>query len=89
MSADIHVDPEILDEFANALNRFQDTLEEELQSLKSEWSRCSETFIGGQANKFAENFDATCQSISQTVEVGRESAQQLKRYQEAVHRALG
>jgi uncharacterized protein YukE len=90
MSIDgISVDLEILDEFANALAQFQDTLEEELQSLNGEWSRCQETFKGGQADKFAENFNATYQSISQTVEIGRDSAQQLKRYQQAAHQALG
>lgn len=89
MSVDIRVDPEILDEFASALAQFQDTLEGELQSLQSEWSRCSETFSGRQKDEFAQNFDMTCQSISQSVEVGREAAQQLKRYQEAVQQALG
>jgi WXG100 family type VII secretion target len=88
MSVDIRVDPDILEDFANALAQFQDTLEGELQSLNSEWSRCSETFIGKQKDEFAANFDTTCQSITQAVEVGRNAADQLKRYQDAVKQAL-
>lgn len=89
MSADIRVDPEVLEAFAQALARFQDTLEQELQSLNSEWSRCSETFIGRQKDDFAQNFDTTRQSIAQAVESGRDAAEQLNRYQQAVRQALG
>jgi WXG100 family type VII secretion target len=88
MSGNINVDPEILEEFANSLAQFQDTLEAELQSLNSEWSRCSETFSGKQKDAFAENFDITCQVITQAVETGRNAAEQLKRYQDAVRQAL-
>lgn len=88
MSVDIHVDPEVLAEFARALANFQDTLEQELQSLNNEWSRCSETFIGRQKDEFAQNFDSTRQAIAQAVEAGRDAAQQLNRYQEAVRQAL-
>lgn len=89
MSQDIRVEPEVLAEFARALANFQDTLEQELQSLNSEWSRCNETFIGRQKDEFAEKFDTTRQAISQAVEAGRDAAEQLNRYQEAVRRALG
>jgi WXG100 family type VII secretion target len=88
MSVDIRVDPEVLAEFARALANFQDTLEQELQSLNSEWSRCSETFIGRQRDEFAQNFDSTRQAIAQAVEAGREAAEKLNRYQEAVRQAL-
>jgi uncharacterized protein YukE len=88
MSVDIHVDPEILAEFARALENFQDGLEDELQSLNSEWSRCSETFMGRKKDEFAQEFDTTRDSIAKAVEAGREAAQQLHRYQEAVREAL-
>jgi uncharacterized protein YukE len=86
---DIHVDPAMLSEFSQALARFQDTLEAQMQSLDSEWSHCSQSFLGRQKDMFAENFDSTRQSISQTVEAGRNAAEQLNRYQEAVQQALG
>ncbi|MCU0549792.1 MAG: WXG100 family type VII secretion target [Leptolyngbya sp. Prado105] len=89
MSADIRVDPDVLADFARALNNFQDTLEQELQSLGNEWSRCNETFLGRQKDEFAQNLDSTYQSISQAVEAGRDAAAQLERYQEAVRQALG
>jgi WXG100 family type VII secretion target len=89
MSADIRVDPEVLAEFARALANFQDTLEQELQSLSSEWSRCSETFMGRQSDEFAQELESTCQMLAQTVEAGREAAEQLNRYQDAVRQALG
>lgn len=89
MSADIRVDPEVLAEFARALVNFQDTLEQELQSLNNEWSRCSETFMGRQREEFAHSFDSTRESIAQAVEAGRDAAEQLNRYQEAVRQALG
>lgn len=89
MSIDIRVDTEVLAEFAQALARFQDTLEGELQSLTSEWSRCGETFVGRQKDEFAQNFDITCQAVNQAVEAGRDAAEQLHRYKEAADQALG
>lgn len=89
MAADIRVDPTVLAEFASALARFQDTLEQELQSLNSEWSQCSETFTGSQSDQFGQSLQETIQSVAQSVEAGRDAATQLARYQEAVQQALG
>ena len=89
MSADIRVDPDVLAEFARALARFQDSLEQELQSLDAEWSRCSETFTGKKSDEFAQNLNETIRSVSQSVQAGRDAADQLERYQEAVRQALG
>jgi uncharacterized protein YukE len=86
--SDIHVDPDVLSDFARALSNFQDTLEQELQSLNSEWSRCSESFTGRKRDEFEENFDSTCKSIAQTLEDGQEAVYKLHRYQEAVRNAL-
>jgi ABC-type transporter Mla subunit MlaD len=45
--------------------------------------------LGRQKDEFAQNFDSTSQSIAQAVEAGRDAAEQLNRYQEAVRQALG
>jgi uncharacterized protein YukE len=87
--SNIRVDPEILEEFANALAQFQDTLEGELQSLNSEFSRFSETAGGRKQDEFAESFNVTCQSINQAVEAGRGAAERLNRYQEQVRQTFG
>jgi WXG100 family type VII secretion target len=87
--ADIDVDPDVLADFARALENFQNDLEQELQSLNSEWSRCTETFKGSKKEAFEQEFDQTRRSIEVAVESGREAAKQLDKYQEAVRQALG
>lgn len=88
MSVDINVDPEVLEDFARELANFQDTLEDELQSLKSELSRFSETFKGAKNDEFIEKLQSTVETITRAVEAGRDAAEQLNRYQEAVRQAL-
>jgi len=82
MSKDIEVDIKELKSFIDVLKGFQDKATDEFKTLKSDWSKCDETWKGDAKDEFTDGFEETEQALERSIEAGDDSIRWLEKFYE-------
>lgn len=82
MSRDIDIDIYELEEFIQALKRFQDQTHDRLKSVETSWGRCDETWKGDAKEEFTRQFENTEKAVQRSLEAGDDAVDWLEKFHE-------
>jgi WXG100 family type VII secretion target len=82
MARDIDVDIEALESFIQSLMKFENTVEDKLQSLQSAWETCDQSWKGGGKEEFNQGYEDTEQSVRRAVETTQDAIEWLNKFKQ-------